>query len=181
MGYRNREIEMKMEVLNGESVHRTAKVVSTALSNLVKSTVIGHRTDEYWEPLRGMKADFIRLRRLDDERAQLTVKHTDKDDNLDRVEIDLIVEYRQAKKFLVQLLGEPAGKIKKLYHILILGSHDHSAVVYKVDGYPKLFLEIEGKSVKQVQRLVDKVTAAGLKTKRIKKSLYQLVVKKGKR
>jgi hypothetical protein len=181
MGWRGREKEFKGEILGSYTVHAAARLVAAVLHDHVTHTLVGSKTDFYWKPLKGMNADFIRLRKMSDNKGMLTVKHSDKGDNFDRVELDLLVDFKQAKRWMEQVMGAPAGSIKKLYHILFMGDDERAAVVYKVDKYPVLFLEVEDTSGKKVMATVKKLGDAGIKVKRIKKSLYRLIVVDGKK
>lgn len=187
MGWRNREVELKLEILNGsKDVGAIATQVSAALGGAVTDTIVGNRIDEYWPPRPGWRADFIRLRKLDEVGYQLTAKHTDKKNkgNLNRVEIDVrVMERKQIRRFLTYVFGPSKGTISKYYHVLLLGSHDVTASVYKVKGIPYLFMELEARTERQVYKLKEKIERrTGLRTKRIPHSLYKLVLcGKGKR
>src|SRR4051794_32717354 len=70
------------------------------------------------------KADFIRLRRPNhDDISKFTVKYTDRGGNFDRVEKDSdVTQFRQMYSQLVDILGEPAGAIRKRYVVYFMGS-----------------------------------------------------------
>lgn len=177
MGHNNREIEMKL-VARG---HTDLSKLSDLIGSNLKSVKItrGASKDVYWKAPGGKK-DFIRVRFMEDGRAQITLKRIDKGDTFDRVEIDLEAsDPDQAVTLLESLLGKPMGIVKKAYTVFWADTKDTTVSAYKVFGDKRVFVEIEARSKAKVETLRTHLEKkAGLKLERINKSLFQIFVTK---
>jgi adenylate cyclase class IV len=188
LGYKNREVEVKM-VVNG--VTRMADV-DRALQGILKGhrrKIAGDSEDTYFhKPVllkvpRVPKADFIRLRRPNkDDISKFTVKYADRGGNFDRVEKDSdVTQFKQMRSQLVDILGEPAGVLRKRYVVYFMGSRGHEAdttvSLYQVKGDKRVFLEIEAKTADKVDYWTKRVLRAlPHGTIRVYESLYELFI-----
>lgn len=177
MGYRNREIEKKF---TAEIGYKDATKLLESIFDYDRK-IVNASKDYYWHPGPGMQASFIRLRYMPDGTGQLTIKHADRDTNLNRIEIDVATkEPDQAKKFLQQLVGEPCGSIFKKYHVLFMGDEYTTVSIYQVRGDSRTFIEIEATSMAKLEALEKKVAADGkLVLTYEPRSLYEIFFKKG--
>jgi adenylate cyclase class IV len=177
MGYRNREIEKKFEIKNGWRYDATAKTVKCCLRKLIKKIIHGDSTDIYFNTPKSIKADFARVRMMPHGEAQMTVKHSDKGSTTNRVEIDVDVkDPAQAIAICTQFFGLPARSVRKRYSVFFLDKKDTNVSIYKVQGDHRIFLEIEARDIKKVERITKKLKKA-IDLHHEKKSIYQLFVK----
>jgi adenylate cyclase class IV len=180
MGYKNREIEKKYVV--ADSKH-TFKKVCDLVDALFKNTIFsekGSSKDFYWHSPRPSAADFIRLRNMPDGTGQLTLKRADRGSNINRIEIDVeIPNPKQTHKFLNQLLGRPVGTIHKDYSALFIDNNETSVSVYKIKGNPKVFIEIEARSLSLVNKISKQISSV-IEMRQEKRSLYQLFFRETK-
>jgi adenylate cyclase class IV len=179
VGHQNREIELKLVVDNAKSIDEVAKKIEKVFN--YKKTLRGKSKDVYWDPIRGSKADFVRLRNYPESWPQVTVKYTDKGSNFDRVEIDLSVESaKNATEIMKSLLGKPSGSVTKEYQVYFLDNKDTNISVYKIEKDSRIFVEIEARSKKKVldikKSLNKYIPELGLSL--VEKSLYELFVNK---
>lgn len=177
MGYQNREIELKLLAKNAESIDEVALKLEKVFN--YKKTIRGKSKDVYWDPVKGCKADFVRLRHYPESWPQVTVKYTDKGSNFDRVEIDLSVESaKNATEIMKSLLGKPRGSVTKEYQVYFLDNKETNISIYKIEKDERIFLEIEARSKKKVleiKKALNKyLPELGFST--VDKSLYQLFV-----
>ena len=167
MGYKNREIEVKMVVVDGERPYNLMSGINKSISNHFSSLrlkyIEGFSADTYWNKVNNTdKIGFFRIREMEDGSCQLTVKEQDKGNNYDRIEIDLMShdKPKQAILLMTQLLGPHLGVIKKKYYVHVLDS-DHeekpTVSIYQIKGDNRVFVEIEAHSVKEVERLKEEV------------------------
>lgn len=172
MGYKDREIEKKYLVPDG-NYEDTVALVKSSLNKWDKLIENGSN-DFYWKVPVGLIGDFIRLRYLPEGKGQLTVKHADKETNVNRVEIDVVVENPdEAKKFLVHVMGEPIGKLYKEYTVFFIKDEFTTISVYRVRGDKRIFLEVEAKTVAHVDKL-SKTLNKAIPLDQQEKSLYQI-------
>jgi len=178
MGYRNREIEIKLKV----SSNKTTRINMENLSNIIQKGLInfkkevGSSTDlYYYSPFN--KSAFIRLRKSG-KKSQITTKIKDRDSILDRVEIDLeITDPKQAEIFLDTVFKQKAGEITKKYIVFILENEFTTISIYKV--LFDVFIEIEATTIKRILELEDKITKSlndSCNLKRIDKSLFEMYI-----
>lgn len=188
MGYRNREIEFKLEAKG----RRMSSIVKALAGKLGESRVlIGASVDVYWSlapfrrrqsrHLKGrrLKGDFIRVRCMEDGSGQITVKEQDRKVYSDRVEIDVGTrDPKIACLFIGHVFGDPTGSVNKAYHVFFM-EDDHTTVsVYQVKGDGRVFLEVEAKSMHAAAKLLEKVTSlVKYKLTSVNKSLFDLVVR----
>lgn len=188
MGFRNRELEVKLSV----NLDSGAPAYSSACSfvegvvkgiypnyNTEDDLVIGNATDIYWNAPRSGIGDFVRLRKTS-KGAQITLKATDRGNNVDRVEIDLEVDdYKQAKSLMLALHGEPKATVTKKYNVYFL-ENDHTNVsVYQVKGDNRLFIEVEATSKKRLKEIIKGLLGAADKEWRwswVQSSIYDMFV-----
>jgi adenylate cyclase class IV len=175
MGWKNREIERKF-VVPGSSLDQCIENVKKVLSNW-DHDIHEASSDFYWRPLKGMKGDFIRVRFMPDGSGQLTVKEADRGENTNRVEIDVVVEDpNQCRKFWEHLIGPSTGAVCKEYKVFFLDKDETTTIsVYRVRGDKRIFLEVEAKTLAEVDRLV-KLIEKAVTLNPETKSLYQLFV-----
>ena len=182
MGYRNREIEFKLEARGSKGM---ASVVKDLAGKLGESRVlIGASVDVYWSltPFQKKKlklrGDFIRVRCMENGGGQMTVKEEDKKSYTNRVEIDVATkDPKSACTFLSHVLGNPTGAVNKAYHVFFM-EDDHTTVsVYQVKNDGRVFLEVEAKSMRAAAKLLSKVTSlVNANLHPVNKSLFNLVV-----
>jgi len=175
VGHKNREIELKLEVLNVKSLAEVSSQLEKVFN--YRKTVKGKSRDLYWKATEKSKADFVRLRLYPDSSPQVTVKYTDKGSNFDRVEIDLNVDNaKNAVELINSLFGKPTGSIYKEYQVYFLDKEDTNISVYQIKNDPRVFIEIEARTKKKVLDLSKslKTYFPKLKTKKVNQSLYQL-------
>lgn len=183
MGYRNRELEVKL-VIEGASLAKVDKRIAS-VSKHAKRSIHGKSEDVYFSAPKGAKADFVRLRVANhDDGAKFTIKFTDKKKKgvVDRVEKDLnIDDFNQAHSMCTDLFGAPAGRISKKYHVYFMGKkQDESATaisIYQLTDDSRVFLEVESKSLSIVNYWLGRVVKLlPYSMKRSKKSLYQIFI-----
>lgn len=136
-----REIEKKFTVNGGFTFGDLDRFLSLFLPNAEKE--VGYSQDMFWE---GPNIDFIRLR---ENTKELTVKITDGDSIVNRVEENLIVQnLEDAKRWATAVFGPSTGTLKKVFNVY----YDTSFIVslYQVEGFPALFLEVESDSLQVV-------------------------------
>lgn len=178
MGHKNREIEKKFTVDNGNLDEVQSLIYQTLGDKNVDSILHDASRDYYWDTPKGLNADFIRLRIMPDDTAQLTLKHTDKGDNTDRIEIDVPVgSPDQGRAFLNHLIGESTGSVYKEYYVFFLDKRDTTVSVYRVRGDKRIFVEIEARSLERVEKLVERVGTTVVLNPEAR-SLYQIFIQK---
>jgi len=189
MGYKNREIEWKLLCEDFTNMSHVDKIVKETLSKLeiglCRPILEGCATDVYWPAPEESRADFVRLRTLDeaDENgctAQITLKKSDRGDNVNRVEVDLAVgEPAQGNKLLTVMLGDPLGQVTKRYTVYFLENVHTTISVYKVLRDRRVFVEVEGTTLKRVKELTKLLMDnGGLKFKRSPRSLFDIFVRR---
>lgn len=182
MGYKNREIEVKL-LVNDKPTYRT---VCNNVEEFLRqeypdrTTITGRSSDTYWRAPHRSVAAFVRLRQNPHGKAQITLKSNDKGDNVDRVEIDLEVDdFAQAKELLAVLHGEELEKVTKRYNVYFLENSDTNIAVYQIvdDPQERVFVEIEGRSIKRVNSLVKGFTEwTGWNFLVVNSSIYEMFV-----
>ena len=181
MGHKNREIEAKMLAIGVKGLHTMIDRISTVVATIQKDAdvIIGNATDLYWAAPVPDLADFVRLRK-NAGGAQLTMKGTDKGDNIDRVEIDLEVDdYKQAKELMVALHGEPMAAVTKKYRVFFLENHDTNISVYQVKDDDRVFVEIEARNRRRLRQLISLVLShSETEYLWVKSSIYNIFVQK---
>ena len=179
MGYKNREIEVKLLVKGITSL----KTVNNHLEKMFpdpEDLVIGKSKDVYFHPPVGSEVDFARVRFFPDrDGGQLTIKASDKGNNVDRIEVDVEVkDCDQAVKFLNHLLGrEPTGTLTKRYIVYFLDKRDTTVSLYQLVGDSRVFLEVEARSMAKVDKLLKELeNILPYELERVNSSLFQLFV-----
>jgi|GEM_PF-5685609 len=180
MGYKNREIEIKLLVKGCNSL----KKIDNFCRELFKPihTITDERTDYYWPAI---AVDFVRVRQMEKSKkgkGQMTVKKCDKGSNLDRLEIDLdVIDVDQAIKLKSAEYGKPPKKLKKRYTVLFLDNFDTNVSIYQVVDDKKVFVEVESRSLKKVNKIVNILKKSlPFPLEIIKKSLYDIfILRKG--
>ncbi len=107
--------------------------------------------DIYWY-VKAPERTFVRLRILNKEIVQLTVKKEDKTGALNRVEVDIEIDIKSLPnviQFNNTLFGPEIGRVDKHYTVFWLNhSRDHTISCYQVrvdeDAKPFTFIEVEG-------------------------------------
>jgi hypothetical protein len=178
MGFRNREIEIKMLVKGCKSLLDLEKICISIFSpmHIIKDS----RTDYYWP---APATDFVRVRQMEKNkngRGQMTVKKTDKGCNFNRLEIDLdILNVNQAIRLKTAEYGMSPKKLKKRYVILFLDNVETNISIYQIYKDERIFVEIESRNAKKVNNLV-KLLKKNLPfdLENVKKSLYDIFILK---
>lgn len=210
MGANNREIEVKLRI-KGDPLpfSEVVELVDRALGAHCKGVLDGNAFDVYWHAPISSAADFVRLRANGAPAVssgpgpggsesikgpgQMTIKASDRGDNLDRVEVDLEVgDTGQAQVLLGHLLGEAAGRIWKRYKVFFIGEdggggHGDNISVYEVHGSSlnhapglssHVYVEVEAGSRSRLADIVEALRLAlpGVELEVVKTSLYELYV-----
>jgi adenylate cyclase class IV len=184
MGYKNREIEAKLVVTSSHGYQDLLKALESFLDVYYPDyeTISSKASDYYWNAPKQSNADFIRIRKQDSGRGgTITIKSTDKSDNLDRVEIDLDVsDFKQGLTLMTSLYGEARAKVQKKYHALFLENKHTNYSIYQITGDKRVFLEIEAKTVSRLIELVEKFTkfATSFSFNLVKSSIFEMFVEK---
>lgn len=208
MGANNREIELKLRIKgNPLPFSSVVELVERAIGSICTGSIDGNSFDVYWHAPISSKVDFVRLRateapagRFDSGHlgseslkgpGQMTIKSSDRGDNLDRVEVDLEVgDTRQAQVLLGHLLGDAAGLIWKLYKVFFIGDggpHGDNISVYEVHGSSlnhapglssHVYIEVEAGSRSRLADIVEalRLGLPGVELDVVKTSLYELYV-----
>lgn len=178
MGYNNREIEVKMLVVHSNFLS-VERMLDAHLQDW-DSKISGKSKDVYWKAPRNADANFVRVRFLPETKSgQLTLKHCDKETNVNRLEIDVDVkDPTQTVKLFTQLMGESTGVITKQYTVYFLDEEDTTISLYKVIGDSQLFIEVEARTATKVDKLVsDLKERFPVDLTSINKSLFDLFIK----
>lgn len=185
MGYKDREIEVKLLTKSARSMKRVNVFVHNALENQYqcRPIIVGSATDIYWQAPEDSDADFIRLRELDNTddkgcNSQITLKYSDKGGNINRVEIDVpIGDKAKGAKLLTYLLGDPLGTITKDYVVYFLDDEHTTVSVYQVIKDKRVFVEVEAKTMQRVRQIIDLISGQ-YEYERVQQSLFELFVLK---
>ena len=141
----------------------------------------GNASDLYWHTPASSDGDFVRIRRLGKDRAQITMKSTDMEDITNRVEVDVEIEdYHQGLTLCKGLFGEPIESVKKKYHVYLLENEDTTVSVYQVSKDKRVFIELEARGVSRVRKLTKSLMdfCEDDEFKWIKSSVYDMFVEK---
>jgi adenylate cyclase class IV len=142
----NREIEVKFASLSSyKHIYNNLSYICEQL-NPDFELIRGVSTDSYWLTPKISKAQFVRLRKNPNRPAQLTVKGEDNGNNVDRVEIDVDCDFKQANELMTFAYGEPLV-VKKKYDVFFLEDEHTNVSMYQVHGRT---VEIDGKEVKPI-------------------------------
>lgn len=184
MGYKNREIEVKIEVVGTSDLYRVNKKIEEFVDKVYpdREYIVGDATDWYWHTPKQSAGDFVRLRRNNDG-AEITMKAVDKDDITDRVEIDLpIASWEQGKILMEGVFGSPVEKVRKKYHVYFLENEHTTISVYKVRGDDRIFIEVEARTKSRMTELTNQLKEfyPDHEFKRVKSSIYEIFVAKNK-
>ena len=178
MGLNGSIREYEIKYITKESLQSLNKLIDSNFTVIHKEK--GTSTDIYWKALKRGRADFIRLRYLSKVSGEITVKHTDKKDISDRLEIDLpIGSPIHGRKLLTRYLGKEAGHVKKSYVVHFLDNKGTNISVYKVHNDGQVFVEIESYKTSIVKDIANTLTKK-LSLNKYNKSLYSRYVKKKK-
>ncbi len=103
-------------------------------------------TDTFWQ---APDVDFIRLRANTNE---LTVKITDQETIVNRVEENLLIKsFDDAKRWATAIWGEPVGTLEKSFYVYYLD--DAVLSLYTVTGFEQVFLEIESDNLTTINEI----------------------------
>ena len=171
----NREIEVKIAV-DMEFDEAIAFIRAAFRDELIDSTRDAS-CDVYFHG-RSETADFVRLRKERSGLSTVTVKHTDKEDSTDRVEINIATpDFAQASLFLSQVFGKKAGVVSKEYVTFTLANARADISVHHVEC-EHVYIEIETASIIALgvltARLKGHAAAAGVELKRCESSLFEI-------
>lgn len=187
MGFRHREIEVKLLVMNMdlETVNRHLK---SLFSTEITRTIFGSSVDTYWSLGEDVKGQFIRMRERDGIR-QITVKGKDRGSNINRIEIDVdsTSDVSTINKLLNAAHGKAAGRIGKTYYVHWLeGESEHTNVCcYCVEPefmrvYPHIVIEVESTTESKMLEIEAKVSShfsrQGYVIERAPGSLYEMFI-----
>lgn len=124
-------------------------------------------TDTFWS---AEGVDFIRLRA---NTGELTVKVTDKESIVDRVEENLLVpSLEDAARWATAIWGTPIGTLEKSFYVYY--APDAVISLYTVTGHEQVFLEIESDSL-QVINEIEADMKEEFNMKQEYRSLYQII------
>lgn len=156
MGYKNREIERKSIVLSNNRRVTYEKVVASLNKLPCTYKVQGNSGDEYWKSPRHSNG-FLRVRSFPDGSSELTFKEKDNiTGNLDRSEIDVKVQdSKQLSCFMNAVFGKSLGEIHKKYTVFVLEDKHTTVSVYQLQKSQIIYLEVEAKTVSQMNELQD--------------------------
>jgi adenylate cyclase class IV len=186
MSYRDREIETKL-VVNGITLDAVADILRGLFHSVTTRMVYGSSMDTYWALTGDQKADFIRMRRLDNGITQITVKGQDRGNALNRMEIDVdtTTDAGKVQKLLTAAHGKATGNIKKTYYVYWLGLDEHTTIsCYRVDQpeYPGVIIEAEATNETRMLELEFKIlehfAVIGIKCERAPGSLFNMFIEK---
>ncbi len=195
MGYKNREIEIKLlcEMQDGKtpSMKQIERIVEDTLGEGIVRTISDQSADVYWDLPKSVPGDFVRLRKINsaDHDYQLTVKATDRNlGNVNRVEVDITVDRKTGYDFAhqISLGGSIAGSVKKKYIIFFLDEHEEGTTVscYSVVGCKNIFIEVEARSIAKVKEVTKKIARsldeASIAVSKVDRSLYDIFVARKK-
>jgi len=177
-----REIEIKLLLeshLSLEQVSRTIMNYLVAKHGLEFTLTKPNTVDVYWINTGGGPAEWVRLRRdLGFREGVLTTKFTDKGSNINRGELESTVWASTAYDVLKSLFGKEAGILYKNSIMYVNSTLETSVSVYQVDGSVRVYLEIEGPSLRAVNKLakdfLDYADYTGVQI--IGSSLYEMFV-----
>lgn len=162
MGHKNREIEAKLLLTSGQSSHELLKAVESFLDIYYPDYehISSRSFDYYWNAPKQSNVDFIRIRKHDTGNGGvITIKSTDKNNNLDRVEIDLdVFDFKQALNLMFALYGEAKAKVLKKYHVFFLENRHTNYSIYQIVGDKRVFFEIEAKNADRLMQLIENFT-----------------------
>lgn len=186
MGFKNREIEVKLWAKGATTYNTMCNFVEAAVQSfypkydIEDDLVVGNATDIYWPAPRDGMGDFVRLRKTA-KGGQITLKSTDKGNNVDRVEIDLEVhDYKQAKELMLALHGKPKATVTKKYQVYFLENQFTNVSVYQVKGDDRIFVEVEAKTKTRVKEIIQALMAAPKRPSDefvwIQSSIYEMFV-----
>ncbi|MCM8763357.1 MAG: CYTH domain-containing protein [Candidatus Omnitrophica bacterium] len=181
MGFMNREIERKFVVKGVTQMQAVRNYMDRTYPD-PEEIIIGKSKDVYFNPPNDSKADFARVRfSHDSKKGQLTLKSSDKGNNVDRIEIDVEVEDAdQAVEFCKILINtEPSGIIDKRYIVYILDKKDTTVSLYQIVGDQRIFLEIEARALDKVDKVLAEIKKdLPYALESLDKSLFQIFVEK---
>lgn len=186
MSFRNRELEVKLLVPN-VPLEYVYNQLRNLFSDDITRMVHGSSEDTYWS-LTGAdtKADFIRMRRLDNGVTQITVKAEDRGDAIDRMEIDVDTETTPTRVYslLRAAHGRATGSIRKTYHVLWIGGSEHTTIsCYSITSheFDSIIIEAETTSESEMLELEFKITEHftdyGISIKRAPGSLFTMFIR----
>ncbi|MEM4379122.1 MAG: CYTH domain-containing protein [Thermoplasmatales archaeon] len=184
MGFKNREIELKLQLVTDQSYNKLLESLEQHLEVYYPEyeTIHSKAADYYWDVPKSAEADFIRLRKKDSGKGgTITIKSTDKGSNVDRAEIDVDIEdFKQGLALMTALYGSPKEKVNKKYHVLFLENDHTNYSIYQIEKDRRIFLEIEARSGKRVAELVESFIKAKPEFQfvSIQSSIYEMFVKK---
>lgn len=185
MGFKNREVEFKMQVTG--SSKPAAEMYRQMRRRLSPNRIlVGSSIDVYWslkpfqkkEPF--VKGDFVRVRCMEDGTGQITVKEQDRGTYVDRVEIDVGTKSpKEACELLAHMFGNPLGHIFKTYYVFFM-EDDHTTVsLYEVHDDGRIFVEVEAKNLRRANQLLKEVLdVVEAELVPVNRSLYELVLSK---
>jgi adenylate cyclase class IV len=182
MGWKNREIEAKLLLASSQTYLELLEKLESFLNLYYPDyeTISSKSADYYWDAPKQSKADFIRIRKQDCGKGGIiTIKSTDKKDNIDRVEIDLdITSFKQGIALISSLYGQPKAKVTKRYHVLFLENKHTNYSIYQVEKDKRIFLEIEAKKPERLMNLVKKFTdfVPEFKFNLVQSSIFEIFV-----
>jgi len=155
-----REIERKLVVRTGATRESVDSVITHELMFMENEIIRGHSIDLYWRaPIDGGRADFIRLRELEDGKCELTAKCQDKGSNVDRIEINVNIPDRpQLVNYMNLVHGEPTIRIEKSYTVFVL-SPVLNVSTYRVKGDKRVFVEVEGPNIETVDAVINQLSS----------------------
>jgi CYTH domain-containing protein len=169
----NREIEKKFLIKTGMSKAEVDYIIQREFDPTRE--YYGSSEDLFFLPQDRTRADFIRLRALNDGTTELTIKKKDRGNNTDRMEQNIDVHpFNKTREFCRTLFGPELTTLNKTFsHFERDGIEVSTALV---EGYPYLILEVEAPTEAQIER-VTTVLSRVLPLEVENQSLFELFVK----
>ncbi len=186
MGYRGREIEIKL-LVPGTYTH-VCEELDALLATEKPIIRIGSSLDTYWRVPAELDAEaqFLRVRERVGIR-QITVKGKDRGDNTNRIEVDVdsTSEVHKIHRLVRCVLGKPAGVVQKTYRVWELESEYDTVCAYEVTQPVNdvgVIVEVEARTERRMLELeelvVGRISRYGVFPTRAPGSLFELFIVK---
>jgi hypothetical protein len=138
---------------------------------------VGSDLDAYFK---AAGVDFVRLREsFNSPEVEMTVKKSDKGNNIDRIENNVLVEsFDKGFRLCRTLFGEPLGYLEKTFSKFRLPNGVEVSTYYvEGDSEYRNFIEVEGPDLNQIGLVVEKLRSK-LEMVREPRSNYQIFIEK---
>lgn len=184
MSYKGREIESKL-IVQSKSLTKISNIMEALFEAEIQNKSMGISADKFWKAPADSKVDFIRARDMS-VATQVTVKGKDKDDPLNRIELEFLSHSKpkEVHAVLQALFGKPIGALGKTYYFYTLENEQTTVSVYTLfdtePEYLNVIVEVEARDTERMLQMEAKVLAAladkDIKVARAPGSLYELFI-----